>query len=105
MKTYKVALLPGDGIGPEIMKQAVKVLNVIEENNPVKFELLSAPFGACAFFELGKAFPEKTMEICDEVDAILKGTIGLSHEESKKIPIDEQPEREALLPLRKRYQT
>ncbi len=105
MKTFKVALLAGDGIGPEIMKQAVKILNVIEEKRPVKFEQLPALFGACAYFNSGKAFPERTKKICDEADAILKGTIGLSHEESQKIPIDEQPERGALLPLRKRYQT
>ncbi|HAF74183.1 MAG TPA: 3-isopropylmalate dehydrogenase, partial [Gammaproteobacteria bacterium] len=46
-----------------------------------------------------------TIAICDNADAILKGTIGLSHEESKKIPVDEQPERGGLLPMRRRYQT
>jgi 3-isopropylmalate dehydrogenase len=43
--------------------------------------------------------------MCDSADAILKGPIGLSHEESKKIPVDMQPERGALLPLRRRYDT
>lgn len=105
MKTYKIALLAGDGIGPEIMKQAVKVLKAVEERNDVKFELNDALFGACAYFETGKSFPEETIKICDEADAILKGTIGLSHEESQKIPVDEQPERGALLPLRRRFNT
>ena len=105
MKHYKIALLAGDGIGPEIMKEAIKVIKAIENHRDVKFELLPASFGACAYFENGKAFPETTKKICDDADAILKGTIGLSHEESKKIPIDEQPERGALLPLRNRYQT
>ena len=105
MKTYKVALLAGDGIGPEIMRQAVKILTVVEKVRPVRFEMHPALFGACAYFESGKAFPDATKKICDQADAILKGTIGLSHEESKKIPIDKQPERGALLPLRKRYQT
>ena len=50
-------------------------------------------------------FPDETKKICDQADAILKGTIGLNHEDSKKIPVDDQPERGALLPLRKRYQT
>ncbi|WP_026960618.1 MULTISPECIES: 3-isopropylmalate dehydrogenase [Aliagarivorans] len=106
MKTYKVALLAGDGIGPEVMKQAVKVMRAVEVRNPdVKFDLKDALFGAAAYFETGKSFPQETIDICDEADAILKGTIGLSHEESKKIPVDEQPERGALLPLRRRYNT
>ncbi|RJG42403.1 3-isopropylmalate dehydrogenase [Motilimonas pumila] len=106
MKNYKVALLAGDGIGPEVMKEAVKVLKLVEERNAdVAFELNDVLFGAAAYFETGKAFPEATKQACDEADAILKGTIGLSHEESKKIPVDEQPERGALLPLRRRYNT
>jgi 3-isopropylmalate dehydrogenase len=105
MKHYKIAILAGDGIGPEITQEAVKVLKVIEERNNVTFELLPAAFGACAYFESGSAFPDATKAICDAADAILKGPIGLSHEESKRIPIDEQPERGALLPLRRRYNT
>ena len=104
-KSYKIALLAGDGIGPEIMQEAVKVLRLIEQRNDIEFELLPAAFGACAYFESGDAFPDATKAICDQADAILKGTIGLSHEESKKIPIDKQPERGALLPLRRRYNT
>ena len=105
MKNYKIAVLAGDGIGPEITQEAIKVLKVIEERNDVKFELMPALFGACAYFETGDAFPQATIDICDQADAILKGTIGLSHEESKKIPVDKQPERGALLPLRRRYNT
>ena len=105
MKNYKIAILAGDGIGPEITKEAIKVLKVIEERNDVTFELMPAAFGACAYFECGDAFPQATFDICDKADAILKGTIGLSHEESKKIPVDKQPERGALLPLRRRYNT
>jgi len=105
MNSYKIALLAGDGIGDEIMVQAVKVLKAVEKRNDVKFELTPALFGAVAYFATGSAFPDETKAICDDADAILKGTIGLSHEESKKIPIDEQPERGALLPLRRRYNT
>jgi len=105
MTEYKIALLAGDGIGPEIMKQAVKVLKFIENRNDVTFQLMPGAFGASAWFETGKSFPEETIAICDQADAILKGTIGLSHDESKKIPVDEQPERGALLPMRKRYDT
>ncbi|MBE0435905.1 MAG: 3-isopropylmalate dehydrogenase [Methylomicrobium sp.] len=105
MKHYKIAVLAGDGIGPEITKEALKVLKVIEERNDVTFELMPASFGACAYFETGDAFPQATIDICDQADAILKGPIGLSHEEAKKIPIDKQPERGALLPMRRRYNT
>lgn len=105
MKHYKIAVLAGDGIGPEITQEALKVLKVIEERNDVTFELMPALFGACAYFETGDAFPQATIDICDQADAILKGPIGLSHEESKKIPIDKQPERGALLPMRRRYNT
>ena len=105
MKTYKIAILPGDGIGPEIMKEAIKVLRLIESRNDVTFELTEAPFGGQAYFDYGDAFPEETKQICDAADAIVKGPIGLSHEESKKIPVDKQPERGALLPMRARYNT
>jgi 3-isopropylmalate dehydrogenase len=105
MTNYKIALLAGDGIGPEIMQEAIKVFNVIEERNDVTFTLNHADFGAAAYFKCGHPFPEETKAICDEADAIIKGPIGLSHEESKKIPVDMQPERGALLPLRRRYNT
>ncbi len=105
MTNYKIALLAGDGIGPEIMKEAVKVLELIQERNAVTFELMPALFGASAYFDSGNPFPDETIAICDQADAILKGTIGLSHQESKYIPVELQPERGALLPLRKRYNT
>ena len=105
MTTYKLALLAGDGIGPEIMAEAVKVLQLIESRNNIDFDLTPALFGAAAYFETGKSFPEETIAVCDTADAILKGPIGLSREDPRKIPPDEGPERGALLPLRKRYDT
>src|SRR5690606_36646206 len=105
MKTYKIAILPGDGIGPEIMHEAIKVLKLVEERNDVTFDLMEAAFGGQAYFDHGDAFPEATINICDEADAIIQGPIGLSHEESKKIPVDMQPERGALLAMRRRYNT
>jgi 3-isopropylmalate dehydrogenase len=105
MKNYNIALLAGDGIGPEIMAEAVKIFRLVEERNDVTFTLVEADFGAAAYFKCGHPFPEETKAICDAADAILKGPIGLSHEESKKIPVDMQPERGALLPMRRRYNT
>lgn len=104
-KRYTIAMLEGDCIGPEITKEAEKVLKAVEARGEVSFDLQYAPFGGQAYFDHGKAFPEETKAICDGADAILKGPIGLSHEDSKKIPVDEQPERGALLPLRRRYNT
>ena len=102
---YKIAVLSGDAIGPEIMAQAVRVFSAVEAHRDVAFELIEAPFGAHAYFSEGSAFPEATKQICDTADAILKGPVGLSHEESKKIPVEEQAERGAILPLRARYNT
>ncbi|MBT3622472.1 MAG: 3-isopropylmalate dehydrogenase, partial [Gammaproteobacteria bacterium] len=82
-----------------------RVFDVLQLKRDVSFELSSAPFGAHAYFEEGKTFPDATKAVCDEADAILKGPVGLSHEESKKIPVEEQPERGAILPLRARYNT
>ncbi|MFT6407687.1 MAG: 3-isopropylmalate dehydrogenase [Arenicella sp.] len=105
MNKYKIAILAGDGIGPEIMKEGIKVLKVIEARNDVEFELVEAPFGAGAWFSHGSSFPDETKALVDQADAVVKGPIGLNHEDSKQIPIDEQPERGALLPLRKRLNT
>ena len=105
MTKHTIATLAGDGIGEEIMRQAVKVLRVIESRNPVEFELIDAPFGGRAWFDCGASFPEATKTVCDKSDAILKGPVGLGVDASKAIPVDEQPERGAILPLRRRYDT
>ena len=105
MSTYKIAILEGDGIGPEIMREALKVLDWIQVSQGLGFELLHAPFGAAAYFEHGDPFPQIAIEACDAADAILKGPVGLAHEEARKIPVDMQPERGAVLPLRARYNT
>ena len=60
MKNYKIALLAGDGIGPEIMAEAVKILKLVEERNDVSFELLPGEFGASAWFSTGHSYPEET---------------------------------------------
>ena len=104
-KQYTIAILPGDGIGPEIMAEGVKVLKFIESRNDVQFELIEAPFGASAWFSHGSSFPKETQELVDRAHAVVKGPIGLDHEKSKQIPVDQQPERGALLPLRKRLNT
>lgn len=105
MSSFKIAILSGDGIGPEISKQAVRVLKSLEKKNSHVFECQELEFGANAYFANGKSFPNDTKRACDDADAILKGPIGLSHYESEKIPLEERPERGALLPLRRRLNT
>lgn len=105
MSNYTIALLEGDGIGPEITREAIKVLELVQERNDISFELIHTPFGASAYFDHGHPYPDESKVVCDKADAILKGPIGLSHEASKEIPVDLQPERGALLPMRARYNT
>ena len=68
----KIALLPGDGIGPEIMAEAVKVLNVLDLN----FDTETAPVGGAAFEAHGHPLPEATLNIAKAADAILFGAVG-----------------------------
>ena len=105
VKSYKIALLPGDGIGPELATEARKVLTAIQAQGKAQFDCTEALFGGDAYLQTGKAFPDETKKICDDADAILKGPIGLNKEDSEKIPVDERPERGALLPMRRRYDT
>ena len=100
-----IAVLEGDGIGPEITKEAIKVLKIIEKKFDHSFVLNYAPFGAGAYFSDGAAFPEKTKKICDEADAIMKGPVGLAIEQMNTIPQEHRPEIAAILPIRKRYET
>ncbi|HHO75066.1 MAG TPA: 3-isopropylmalate dehydrogenase [Deltaproteobacteria bacterium] len=100
-----IAILEGDGIGPEIVREAVKVLHAIESKYSHQFNLTYAPFGAQAYFTEGSPFPEKTQDICDEADTIIKGPVGLAIEKMNAIPQQFRPEIGAILPLRKRYDT
>lgn len=98
-KTFKVAVLSGDGIGPEVMAEALKVLDAVQDKYDVTFERTFANVGGIAIDEDGEALPEKTVDVCKSSDAILFGSVGGPKWES--LPPDEQPERAALLPLRK----
>ena len=87
----KIAVLPGDGIGPEIMAEALKVLDYIIDDEGLDVEIESAPLGARAYFDYGDPFPDRTKLICDSADTILKGPVGLGHNETQKIPIGASP--------------
>lgn len=75
-KTYKIAVLPGDGIGPEIMEQGVKVLNAISEKYGVNFEFNHGLIGGCAIDAEGVPLPDSTLELAKGSDAVYMGSIG-----------------------------
>ena len=72
----KIALLPGDGIGPEIIEQAVGVLGAVEAKYGHKFSYTKALVGACAIDATGNPYPDETHEICLASDVVLFGAIG-----------------------------
>lgn len=100
-KTYKIAILAGDGIGPEVMQEALKVLDAISEKFNIQFEKKEYFVGGIAIEKLATALPQVSLEGCEQSDAILFGSVGGPQWE--KLPPDEQPERGALLPLRKYF--
>ena len=72
-----IAVLGGDGIGPEVMAPAIEVLRKIEATTDLKFRFTDAPAGANNYLATGKSMPESTIRLCDEADAILLGACGL----------------------------
>lgn len=100
-KTHNIAVLAGDGIGPEVMAEAYKVLEAVSKRFEAAFAFNEQLVGGAAIDAVGKALPDETVAACESADAILFGSIGGPKWES--LPPDEQPERAALLPLRKHF--
>ena len=98
---YKIAVLPGDGIGPEVMSEARKVLDKISEKEGIAFEMEEKLVGGAAIDATGGPLPADTVAACEAADAILFGSVGGPKWES--LPPEIQPERGALLPLRKHF--
>jgi 3-isopropylmalate dehydrogenase len=99
MNAGKIAVLPGDGIGPEVMREAEKVLEAAAKKFGFGYEIERADVGGVAIDNHGEALPESTIRICKAADAILFGSVGGHKWET--LPPEKQPERAALLPLRK----
>jgi len=97
----KVAVLAGDGIGPEVMAEAIKVLDAVQKKFDFTLSYARADVGGIAIDNHGHALPQSTLDCCSAGDAILFGSVGGPKWES--LPPEEQPERAALLPLRKHY--
>lgn len=90
----KIAVLPGDGIGPEIVAQALKVLKALN----LKFDLKEAPIGGAGYDAEGDPLPDSTLKLAQESDAVLLGAVGGWQYDT--LPRDKRPER-GLLRIRK----
>jgi len=94
---FTIALLPGDGIGPEVIQAAVKVLRVLENSQGLELTLNEVLVGGAAYNAEGNPLPENTLNIAQEADSVLLGAVG--GPEWEKIDFSLRPER-ALLGLR-----
>ena len=97
-KVFKIAVLKGDGIGPEVIDSALEVLNTISQLYGVKFEYREGLIGGIAIDETGDPLPEETLELCLNSDAVLLGAVGGPKWDN--LPQDKKPER-GLLKIRK----
>jgi 3-isopropylmalate dehydrogenase len=93
--------LAGDGIGPEVMREAVKVLTAVQQRFELALEFTEADVGGAAIDRCGDALPADTLKTCEASDAILFGSVGGPQWEA--LPPDRQPERASLLPLRQHF--
>ncbi|KZE35281.1 3-isopropylmalate dehydrogenase [Crenobacter luteus] len=93
----KIAILPGDGIGPEIIAQARRVLDVLAADG-LAFEAEEAPLGGAGYDAYGHPYPEFTQKLCREADAVLLGAVGGPQYDTLDRPL--RPER-GLLAIRK----
>ena len=98
---HSIAVLPGDGIGPEVMDQALRVLDSVSEKFSLEVSATTHLVGGAAIDDSGTPLPADTLAACEASDAILFGSVGGPKWEN--LPPDIQPERGALLPLRKHF--
>ena len=101
-KTSQIAALAGDGIGPEVMREALTVLRAVGQKFHIVFNITEAPVGWAGIDAAGKALPDDTLELCRRSDSILFGSVGLP-DRDPTIPKDQRPERAALLRIRKEF--
>lgn len=95
----KIAVLPGDGIGPEIMKQGLAVMDAVARKFGHEFTYTEALVGACAIDAVGDPYPAATHEICMQADAVLFAAVGsLKYDNNPTAPV--RPET-GLLAMRK----
>lgn len=98
MAEFNIALMPGDGIGPEIVAGAVQVLDAVEKKFGHKFHYTEADMGGCAIDKHGTSLPQETIDICLASDSVLLGAVG--GPKWDKVPANIRPE-SGLLGIRK----
>ena len=98
MRKFKVAVLKGDGIGPEIVDATLRVLDTVGEIFGVAFEYAEGLIGGVAIDETGDPLPDETLKLCKESDAVLLGAVGGPKWDD--LPTDKRPEK-GLLRIRK----
>jgi 3-isopropylmalate dehydrogenase len=98
---HRIAVLAGDGIGPEVMSAALEVLDAVSNKFGIAMERSEHLVGGAALDATGEPLPAATLSACEAADAILFGSVGGPKWES--LPPEKQPERGALLPLRKHF--
>ena len=91
---YKIAVIPGDGIGPEVTAEAIKALDAVGEKFGHKFEYTYLLAGGAAIDKTGRCLPEETVEKAKNSDAVLLGAVGGPKWDS--LPGDERPEKALL---------
>ena len=95
---YQIAVIPGDGIGPDVVEQTLKVMDKVGEKFGHTFNYTKVLAGGCAIDATGACLPQETIDICKASDAVLLGAVGGWKWDN--LPGDQRPER-ALLGLRK----
>ena len=95
---YQIAVIPGDGIGPDVVEQTLKVMDKVGEKFGHTFHYTKVLAGGCAIDATGACLPQETIDICKASDAVLLGAVGGWKWDN--LPGDQRPER-ALLGLRK----
>ncbi len=101
MDVKRIAVLPGDGIGPEVVKVAVAVLKAVAERCRLHLEFHEALVGGAAYDATGHPLPPETLALCQSSDAVLFGAVGGPKYDNLEPP-EIRPERGGLLPLRKK---
>lgn len=93
----KIALIPGDGIGPEVVREAKRVLDLVAEKYGHSFEYTDLLMGGCATDACGKPYPDGLTQACKACDAVLLGAVGGPKWDS--LPVEQRPE-QGLLKIR-----
>jgi 3-isopropylmalate dehydrogenase len=75
-KTFSIALLPGDGIGPEVIREAVKIIDILASKLDLGFEMKESPVGGSGYEATGHPLPEETLAVARQADAVLLGAVG-----------------------------